>query len=320
MQTPSKSNVEFIPEFKNAYFHPRYWGVWLGVGLLAASSFVPRKWRDPLLGKLGQFIGRYAKSARRRARINLLYCFPQMRDVERDLLIDNMFASAAQSMVLIAEIALRNPQNMARRTVWVGEEHLTALRQAGRNIILMVPHGWCVDIPAMLLAQRGIKMAAMIHNQRNPLADWLWNTARRRFGGRLHTRLDGIKPFIASVRQGYIGYYLPDEDHGTEQSEFVDFFGTYKSTLPAIGRLMKVCRADIVPLFPVYNAQSGLLEVHIRPAMQGLAEADMNHIARQMNQEVEALVSPNPEQYTWILKLLNTRKEGETEPYVRNDL
>jgi lauroyl-Kdo2-lipid IVA myristoyltransferase len=43
-------------------------------------------------------------------------------------------------------------------------------------------------------------------------------------------------------------------------------------------------------------------------------------IARRMNEEVEILVGPNPEQYTWILKLLKTRKPGETEPYARKEL
>ena len=41
---------------------------------------------------------------------------------------------------------------------------------------------------------------------------------------------------------------------------------------------------------------------------------------RRMNEEVENLVGPNPEQYTRILKLLKTRKEGEIEPYSRDDL
>ncbi|VFS58490.1 Lipid A biosynthesis (KDO)2-(lauroyl)-lipid IVA acyltransferase [Raoultella planticola] len=49
--------------------------------------------------------------------------------------------------------------------------------------------------------------------------------------------------------RGYWGYYLPDQDHGAEHSEFVDFFATYKATLPAIGRLMKVCRARVVRCF-----------------------------------------------------------------------
>ncbi|WP_444979966.1 LpxL/LpxP family acyltransferase, partial [Lonsdalea populi] len=184
----------------------------------------------------------------------------------------------------------------------------------------MVPHGWAVDLPAMLMSWRGQKMAAMIHNQTNELVDYLWNRLRRRFGGRLHTRNDGIKPFIGSVREGYWGYYLPDQDHGAKHSEFVDFFATYKATLPAVGRLMKVCRSEIVPLFPVYNARTSLLNIYIRPPMSDIAEADDAGIARRMNEELEFLVRPNPEQYTWILKLLKTRKPGETEPYLRKDL
>lgn len=112
---------------------------------------------------------------------------------------------------------------------------------------------------------------------------------RRRFGGRLHARNDGIKPFIQSVRQGYWGYYLPDQDHGPEHSEFVDFFATYKATLPAIGRLMKVCRARVIPLFPVYNGKTHRLTIQIRPPMDDLLTADDHTIARRMNEEVEIL-------------------------------
>jgi lauroyl-KDO2-lipid IV(A) myristoyltransferase len=54
----------------------------------------------------------------------------------------------------------------------------------------------------MLMASQGQKMAAMFHNQGNKIFDYVWNTVRRRFGGRLHARNDGIKPFIQSVRQG----------------------------------------------------------------------------------------------------------------------
>ena len=143
---------------------------------------------------------------------------------------------------------------------------------------------------------------------------------RRRFGGRMHARNDGIKPFIQSVRQGYWGYYLPDQDHGAEHSEFVDFFATYKATLPAIGRLMKVCRARVVPLFPVYDGKTHRLTVLVRPPMDDLLDADDTTIARRMNEEVEVFVTPHTEQYTWILKLLKTRKPGEIEPYKRKEL
>ncbi len=51
---------------------------------------------------------------------------------------------------------------------------------------------------------------------------------RRRFGGRLHARNDGIKPLFSLFARA--GQLLPaGPDHGPEHSEFVDFFATYKS-------------------------------------------------------------------------------------------
>ncbi|WP_314140716.1 lauroyl-Kdo(2)-lipid IV(A) myristoyltransferase [Buttiauxella noackiae] len=320
MEKAKKSHSEFIPEFQKAFLHPKFWGAWLGVGAFAGLAMLPPSLRDPLLGKVGRIAGRFGKSARRRAQINLLYCFPDMPEADREAVIDEMFATAPQAMVMMAELAIKDPQKVMQRVDWHGKEIIDELKQREENVIFLVPHGWAVDIPAMLLASQGQKMAAMFHNQGNPLFDYMWNTVRRRFGGRLHARNDGIKPFISSVRQGYWGYYLPDQDHGAEHSEFVDFFGTYKATLPAIGRLMKISRARVVPLFPVYNSKTHRLDIHIRPPMDDLLDADDNTIARRMNEEVEILVGPNLEQYTWILKLLKTRKKGETEPYRRKEL
>ena len=54
--------------------------------------------------------------------------------------------------------------------------------------------------------------------------------------------------------------------------------------------------------------------------MDDILTADDHTIARRMNEEVEIFVTPHVEQYTWILKLLKTRKPGEIEPYKRKDL
>ncbi|MEA1065262.1 lauroyl-Kdo(2)-lipid IV(A) myristoyltransferase [Erwinia sp. HR93] len=320
MEKETTSKSEFIPRFQNAFLHPRYWGSWLGVIAFAGLALTPPAVRDPLLGAIGRVAGKVAKSARRRARINLLYCFPEMAEPQREAIIDGMFTTAPQAMALMAELGVRNPQRVMKRVRWHGKPIIDELCAQNERVIFLVPHGWAVDIPAMLMAAGGQKMAAMFHNQGNMLFDYIWNRVRRRFGGRMHARNDGIKPFISSVRQGYWGYYLPDQDHGAEHSEFVDFFGTYKATLPAIGRLMKVCRARVVPLFPVYNGKTHCLDIYVRPPMDDLAQADDNTIARRMNEEVEIFVGPHPEQYTWILKLLKTRLKGEIQPYKRNDL
>ena len=321
MNTEKKSQAEFIPEFEWSFIKPKYWGVWLGAGALIALSYIPAKVRNPVLGKLGRFVGRKVKVARRRAQINLYYCFPQWSDEKREAVIDEMFATVLQTAVLMAEQSTRRADVLMKRVRWHGYEHVEQAQQDESNVILLVPHGWGIDIPAMLIAAKGIKVAGMFHHQSNPLVDWMWNSVRRRFGGRLHAGADGIQRFISSVRHGYWGYYLPDQDHGAEHSKFVDFFATYKATLPAIGRLQKVCRARIIPLFPVYDGKEDLLHIHIHPPMEDdLYSTGDEHIARRMNEEVEKFVEPYPEQYTWVLRLLKTRKEGEIEPYSRKEL
>ncbi|EFK4119380.1 lauroyl-Kdo(2)-lipid IV(A) myristoyltransferase [Escherichia coli] len=311
-----KYKSEFIPEFKKNYLSPVYWSTWFLLGMIAGISMFPPSFRDPVLAKIGRWAGRLSKKARRRATINLSLCFPKKSDTEREIIVDKMFATALQSIVMMAELAIRGPEKFQKRVFWKGLEILEEIRHNNRNVIFLVPHGWSVDIPAMLLAAQGKKMAAMFHQQRNPVIDYVWNSVRRKFGGRLHAREDGIKPFIQSVRQGYWGYYLPDQDHGPEYSEFADFFATYKATLPIIGRLMNISQAMIIPLFPVYDEKKHLLTIEIRPPMDAcIASADNKMIARQMNKTVEILVGPHPEQYVWVLKLLKTRKSNEADPY-----
>ncbi|EIC1377842.1 lauroyl-Kdo(2)-lipid IV(A) myristoyltransferase [Escherichia coli] len=311
-----KYKSEFIPEFKKNYLSPVYWSTWFLFGMIAGISMFPPSFRDPVLAKIGRWAGRLSKKARRRATINLSLCFPEKSDTEREIIVDKMFATALQSIVMMAELAIRGPEKFQKRVFWKGLEILEEIRHNNRNVIFLVPHGWSVDIPAMLLAAQGKKMAAMFHQQRNPVIDYVWNSVRRKFGGRLHAREDGIKPFIQSVRQGYWGYYLPDQDHGPEYSEFADFFATYKATLPIIGRLMNISQAMIIPLFPVYDEKKHLLTIEIRPPMDAcIASADNKTIARQMNKTVEILVGPHPEQYVWVLKLLKTRKSNEADPY-----
>jgi lauroyl-KDO2-lipid IV(A) myristoyltransferase len=245
----TKKNIEYIPEFHKSFRHPRYWGAWLGVAAIAGIALTPASFRDPILANSDGSPEDWEKLPSQSID-QFILCFPERSEAEREAIVDDMYATAPQAMVMMAELAIRGPEKIQNRVDWQGLEIIEEMRRNDEKVIFLVPHGWGVDIPAMLMASQGQKMAAMFHNQGNPVFDYVWNTVRRRFGGRLHARNDGIKPFIQSVRQGYWGYYLPDQDHGPEHSEFVDFFATYKATLPAIGRLMKVCHARVVPLFP----------------------------------------------------------------------
>lgn len=310
MKTTSEASGH-IPKFEWSFLSPKYWGIWIGIFILILISFIPQRMRTRLLAFLGKHIGRHAKSARKRAQINLSLCFPEKSDAEKEQIIDDMFAVILPITVLLVDLTL-NKKNTVH---WVGFDYIERAQKQNKNLIFMVPHGWAIDLPAILLARKGYPMSGMFHHQNNKLVDWLWNKARLRFGGQIHSRDAGIKPFIQSIRKGNWGFYLPDEDHGPEHSEFVDFFGTYKATLPILGRLMKLCDATVLPLFPSYDLTAGELTIYVHPPMDDLLGQDDTYIARRMNEEIEKFVLNDSKQYAWVLRFLKTRKGNEPDLY-----
>lgn len=133
---------------------------------------------------MGRKIGKKRKAPRKDKSIILL---PDLTEQERDQLVDRMFETAPQSFVMLAELCIRGADKTLARTHWHNQEIIDNLKQQGSNVIFMVPHGWAVDAPAMLLAAKAIKWRQCF-TTKNPVADYLWNKARYHFGGRLHSR------------------------------------------------------------------------------------------------------------------------------------
>ncbi len=298
----------YEPHFSWSYLLPKYWGVWLGIFGLLILAFIPYRLRDKFAAKIGVIIGRKARKQRHKAKINLQYCFPQWTEQQREQVIDKMFVTVTQVMLGIGEIAVRSKQHLQQRSEFIGLDYIKQAKAAERNIILMVPHGWAIDASGIILHTHGMPMTSMYNPHRNPLVDWLWTVTRQRFGGKMHARQNGIKPFLNTVKKGEMGYYLPDEDYGSELSVYADFFATYKATLPGLNKMAKLAKAVVIPMFPRYNAQSGKYEMEIHPPME--LSDDPLQSARAMNAEIERFVTPTPEQYVWILRLLRTRQDG----------
>ncbi|SUT90089.1 lauroyl-Kdo(2)-lipid IV(A) myristoyltransferase [Actinobacillus lignieresii] len=300
-------------KFLKEFLYPKYWGVWLGVLALVVLAYVPARLRDKLAVFVGRVVKNYLKKKGKkqyhRADTNLRYCFPNWSEQQREQVIERMFITVAQTMLGIGEIAIRSVKHLQRRSEFLGLAHLQQAKQDGKNIILLVPHTWAIDASGIILHTHGMPMVSMYNPHRNALVDWLWNATRERFGGKMHTRQNGIKPFLNDVRKGNMGYFLPDEDFGEELSVYADFFATEKATLPGLNKMARVANAEVIPMFPIYNAEKSLYQMEILPALE--FSGDPVQSAREMNKVIEYFVTKNPEQYIWILRLLKTRRNGE---------
>ena len=300
-------------QFLKSFLLPKYWGVWLGVLFLVLFAYVPFRVRDKLAAWLGKRVYHYLKKRNKkqyhRALVNLRYCFPNWSEAKREETIEAMFVTVAQTMFGIGEIALRSVKHLQQRSEFSGLEHLTQAKAEGKNIILLVPHTWSIDASGIVLHTYGMPMVSMYNPHRNALVDWLWNATRERFGGKMHTRQNGIKPFLNDVRQGNMGYFLPDEDFGEALSVYADFFATEKATLPGLNKMAKVAKAEVIPMFATYDAEKGKYVMEILPPIH--FDGTEQQSARAMNEVVEYFVEKDPKQYVWILRLLKTRRDGE---------
>ncbi|MDN2479980.1 lauroyl-Kdo(2)-lipid IV(A) myristoyltransferase [Vibrio agarivorans] len=303
----------YNPEFQWSFLAPKYWGTWFGVVIALPFALLPNAPRRKLVSAVVKGQIKKNRGTVRRAMINLKLCFPDWSDDKRLAVLEQNLITAGTFLSGFAAVTLKGKNWLNNNTDVKGIEHLRKLEANGEKAILLVPHSWAIDIPAILLASKGLPVSAMANSQKNLVLDWLMHKQRVQHGGRVYDRSGGIKPFIKSVKDGYLGYYLPDQDHGPEQSVFADFFATEKATLPALGKLAKVSRAKIVPVFASFDAATGRYEVDIREPIEALSGDDEGD-ARAMNEVVEMFVTPKPEQYMWILKLLKTRRDGK-EPY-----
>ncbi len=300
-------------QFLKEFLLPKYWGIWFGVLGLLILAYVPFRLRDKLGVAVGKIVYRYLKKKGKkqyhRAEVNLRYCFPNWTAEKRAEVIEQMFISVAQTMLGIGEIAVRSVKHLQKRSEFIGLEYIQQTKADGKNIILLVPHTWSIDASGIILHTHGMPMVSMYNPHRNALVDWLWNATRERFGGKMHTRQNGIKPFLADVKKGNMGYFLPDEDFGEELSVYADFFATEKATLPGLNKMARVANAEVIPMFPIYNAEKGVYQMEILPPIEFSGTPEQS--AREMNKVIEYFVTKNPEQYVWILRLLKTRRNGE---------
>lgn len=310
----TKNSVDvhlYAPRFEWSSLHPKYWGTWLAIFFAILLAFVPPRWRDRLARKVSAFLVNKNSSMVRRARINLEHCFPEKTLQEREKIVGETFAKATQYLLGYLEFVVRSTKHNQERGVIIGEENLIPLLDSGEKVIILAPHAWAVDYPAVMLASRGYKVATIIKPQRNPVGNWLIHVQRMQYGGRIFTRDAGVKPFIRSVKDGYIGYWPADEDYGEKNSVFVPFFATEKATLRGFGKMARISKAKVIPVFTAYNDQTSKYEVHVLPAIENFPTGDEGKDARLMNRAIEELLKSRLEHYMWNLFLLKTQRDGK---------
>lgn len=310
---PGAPDRPYAPVFSARFFHPRYWGTWLALGVIALGAFAPTPVVDGVGRLIGSALRRLSPKRRRIARINLELCFPDDTPARREQLLHDHFLASGRALMGLGLVWWGSNARIDRLVRIQGAENLLEPRRAGNPLIVLTGHVLAADVGGITMSRFGPGIV-MMKEQRNALFNWFVWRGRTRFGACTVLREQGLRSLVRGMRNGRMCYYVPDEDFGAEQSVFAPFFGVPAATLPVLGKFAQLAHALVVPSF-TRALPGGRFEVILDPPLADFPAGDPAADAARMNQALELGIRRDPAQYMWTLRWFRTRPDGGPSPY-----
>ncbi len=282
-------------------WHPRYWLIWLAMGLawLIAQLPLPTLWK---LGRgLGRILLRYAHKRRDYAQRNLALCFPEKSDDERNALLHEHFAQLGMSLLEMLAVWFGRSSDFINRLDVTGLEHLHAAQATEKGIIVCVFH--TVHMEAMgLLAGSIAPIQPVYRPHENALLEWFMARHRSRHtAGAISNRK--IKEILAKLHQGQMIWLSPDQRNRGD-GIIVPFFGHDTLTHPSIARIARLTNALVVPLFCRLN-DNGRYQIDILPTVENFLIDDNQAALTRLMKLLEVDIAQAPAQYLWVHNRFN---------------
>ncbi|HBO37241.1 MAG TPA: lipid A biosynthesis lauroyl acyltransferase, partial [Pasteurellaceae bacterium] len=291
---------QYLPTFQLSFLKPKYWGLWLGLGLFRLILLLPY----PLLWKIGNGLGRLfakLKIGKRRAKIarrNLELCFPHYSQERIETLLQANLQSVGMAII---ETGIAWFWSDRRIKKWFKAEGVEYLKDNIKDgIILVGVHFLTLELGARMIGinQPGI---GVYRPNDNPVMDWLQTRGRLRSNKDMLDRKD-LRGMIKALRSGEMIWYAPDHDYGRKSAVFVPFFAVpdAATTTGSYYLLRSAPNSKVIPFAPLRNTDGSGYTLKISPPVDFTDLTDETEIAIRMNNVVETEIMKGPEQYMWL--------------------
>lgn len=281
------------------------WGARTLRALVALLARIP----PSILRSLGRTVGLASDFlGARRARttdVNLALAFP-------DLPLRSRRALARRSLVADAQLALELPATwsadpgrlLSRVEGRAAAARLAAAEQAGRGVLLLVPHlgNWellCLWLQARSAPDR--PFTALFRPLRDAAANRWLQARRERSGARLvPTDAAGLRALLRALRGGGLVGILPDQVPGPDAGVLAPFHGRDARTMTLVRGLLRRSGAEVLVATALPEAAGH--RIHLLDVEDDLADEDPRTAAGALNRALEACIALAPEEYQWGYK------------------
>ncbi|MDP3585718.1 MAG: lipid A biosynthesis acyltransferase [Thiobacillus sp.] len=294
-------------------WRPSLLPLWFSIGALWLLHWLPL----PLQAALGNAVGwLLAMKPGRRRRIvatNLALCFPEASLATRRRWLRQTFQTSMRA-ALEHGVLWWGSEARLRRLIRIDNPE-AALGDGVRPVIWLAPHFVGLDMGGVRLTMDR-QIASIYAPAKDPVTDRFMQRGRSRFFPiALISRGEGIKPALKALKHQLPFYYLPDQDYGRRNAEFVPFFGVPAATVTALPRLAKLTGAQIVPVVTRQLPWGRGYALRFYPPWDDYPSGDVAADVARMNAFIEERIREMPPQYLWLHRRFKTRPAGEPSLY-----
>jgi KDO2-lipid IV(A) lauroyltransferase len=304
--------MPIVPLYR--FWRPRYWPLWLGIGLFRLLVLLPYRAQV----RLGRGLGRLAAVAwpgrRAIAAANLALCFPELSTTQRHELLVRHFESLGISLFELGLGWWASDRRIRQLVRIEGLHHLRQATAAGRGAILLSGHFATMELMGRALKLDFPEIAAMYRAQRNPLVDEMFRRGRARSVVDLIAK-DSLRQLLRCLASGISVWYAADQSYRRKWSVLVPFMGQPAMTNAALSHIARLSQAPVVPFFARRLDEGSGYVLTIHPALDRFPSGDLEADARHVNALLEQQIRLAPEQYYWVHRRFKGRPAEYPDPY-----
>lgn len=234
-------------------------------------------------------------------RLNIEICFPDMDQEKREKITKQAIKNELQSYLEFFTIwGGSNKKNIARIHHIQGEDYFHEAIQAGKGLVLLVPHFGTWEVMNAWIAQH-TQMTIMYEPIKDTGADQFVRAARSRENAVLvPTDESGVRQIFRALKQGGTTVILPDHSPHHE-SELIEYFGIPLSSSNLSAKLIQKTKAKALFLHATRNDNDGF-DMVIEPIDEAIYQVDANQGTRIIFKMLEKLIQQSPFHYHWSYK------------------
>ena len=294
-------------EQNETFWHPKFWPIWLLLGILRIIVALPQGIRMAVGRSLGRFFYIFAAKRKRIALVNLQACFPEKPPEWHQQILKKHFDSLGMAVIETGMCWWTPDEKLIPLTKVHGIENLQQALARNKGVILLGGHFTSIELGLRLLKPNTSATIYPVYQRHgNPLLEHIITSNRLKHAEAVITS-DDVRSMLRALKNNGALWYAPDQAYHGKNTEMVPFFDVAAPSNTSTSRLAKLTGAAVIPLIMRRREDNAGYELYLYPAFNDFPSEDPIEDTARYHQLVEKEIIKSPQQYLWVHKRFKNR-------------